>query len=445
MVKAITPLLALPADRIDIALGHPGQLRTLSLIEEFVEQLRTCRTARDYRELQGELVANIYDVEGRRSQCTWAAKRLYRNRPLPDIPTLPSGRNDKSAYEWEFEGYIFSRLARQLRTIGDGMAWRRFGYDRRVIVTLARNQSPGAIYGKKGLARELGFIDEFWDTTGQFALHHDSTNCLRIADVTEFHDDGKIRFVEVKTSARRRAGQTQRAQQAVDALTTGGALPGAGPAAGLALVQVDYATDLDQLSCTLTEAETEGISSVGIDHGRALLAIDLSTLVLGPEAQEQGLERVNDFRLAALRQANMMDDTHHVVGRSIDTATRSPLMVPFSVYPLPPRQCARLICDFLSFETTLSVDALAATCREAGLDTRIELPSRNGALAGDDPVLAIAGRDRTLTVHNQALMPLMYELVDPQQWVQGIGELLRLVDFPLQPHPVFRNEAPTWT
>jgi hypothetical protein len=48
------------------------------------------------------------------------------------------------------------------------------------------------MYGKEGLSYELGAIQELWKTKGHFALHHDLTNCLRIADLTEFTADGRI-------------------------------------------------------------------------------------------------------------------------------------------------------------------------------------------------------------------------------------------------------------
>jgi adenylosuccinate lyase len=38
---------------------------------------------------------------------------------------------------------VFERVWRQLKSIGDALAWRAFGYDHPVIVALSRNQSAG--------------------------------------------------------------------------------------------------------------------------------------------------------------------------------------------------------------------------------------------------------------------------------------------------------------
>jgi hypothetical protein len=58
------------------------------------------------------------------------------------------------------------------------------------------------MYGKQGLPYELGRIKELWEKDHHFALHHDLTNCLRIADLTEFTDDGGALLREIKAKPR---------------------------------------------------------------------------------------------------------------------------------------------------------------------------------------------------------------------------------------------------
>ena len=45
---------------------------------------------------------------------------------------------------------------------------------------------------------------ELWENDGHLALHHDLTNCLRIADLTEFTDDMWLREIKRKPAPRRR-------------------------------------------------------------------------------------------------------------------------------------------------------------------------------------------------------------------------------------------------
>ena len=103
---------------------------------------------------------------------------------------------------------------RQLRCVGDALAWRVFGFERQYITALARNQSPGMMAGKLGLAAERARVEQARREDGQFALMHDLTNCLRIGDITAFTDEGQVQ-IEVKTNAKRHNSVQNRRIKAV--------------------------------------------------------------------------------------------------------------------------------------------------------------------------------------------------------------------------------------
>jgi hypothetical protein len=88
--------------------------------------------------------------------------------------------------------------------LGDALARRYYKYDRRAIIALSCNDSPGPMYGKKGLPYELGRVEEIWKSDGHFALMHDLTNCLRIADLSEIVSDGMTWLREIKAQATHR-------------------------------------------------------------------------------------------------------------------------------------------------------------------------------------------------------------------------------------------------
>jgi hypothetical protein len=44
---------------------------------------------------------------------------------------------------------VCERVDRQLRSIGDALAWQVFSYDRRVIIAFSRNQVPGPMAGRQ--------------------------------------------------------------------------------------------------------------------------------------------------------------------------------------------------------------------------------------------------------------------------------------------------------
>ena len=70
---------------------------------------------------------------------------------------------------------------------------------------------------------------------------------------------------------------------------------------------------------------------------------------------------LDSARQRAITRAGIDTANHHIKGFSSDTASRSPIMAPWSIYPLSPVDCAALICDLLVFETTVSAQALKSS------------------------------------------------------------------------------------
>lgn len=51
------------------------------------------------------------------------------------------------------------RVARQFRRVGDALAWRVLGFERKRITALCQNASAGVMAGKEGLDAERDRID----------------------------------------------------------------------------------------------------------------------------------------------------------------------------------------------------------------------------------------------------------------------------------------------
>ena len=95
-----------------------------------------------------------------------------------------------------------------------------------MFIAVSSNASPGPMAGKSGLPHELGAAVELRNR-GNFGLLHDLTNCLRIGDITEFKQDGSKLLYEIKSSPTAKTGpQRRRMEAAVQAVMTGGDLPG---------------------------------------------------------------------------------------------------------------------------------------------------------------------------------------------------------------------------
>ena len=184
-------------DRLSV-MRHPAQRRNVGVVEWLTTHLCRCRTADDYDNLQRALFQHLHHAEEHRGQCRRCATRLARGQSLPSpLPMLPDRADPTDPRTWHIEDLVSDRVCRQLRAVGDAVAWRVSGYDRRYIIALSSNASPGVMAGKTGLPAELGAATEL-RKRGSFALLHDLTNCLRIGDITEFKSDGSKLLYEIK-------------------------------------------------------------------------------------------------------------------------------------------------------------------------------------------------------------------------------------------------------
>lgn len=438
---------SLGSDLLGSLATHPAQLQNVERIDRLIGWLDSLDTPADYSEFQRHLFADLLKAYARRAECKRAARRIASGKP-PDKATRPPvdvglGSGPEA---WTFEELVFERLARQLRAVGDGLAWRCYQYDRRAILALSRNDSPGPLIDKLGLGFELGAVEELWKEKGHFALLHDLTNCLRIGDLTEVTSGGMRLLHEVKSSPSGRDGRQQRRMKAaVAAVLDGGELPGNARDARLSELTTPYVTDLSALSDILGLASSHGARGMKLPPGRAVVALDLLALQsrFGPNA-ETGVRWIEGVRVRAVKRAGLDRVVHRIKGVSGDSAARSPIMAPFAIYPLAAEVRATLICDMRMFETYLDPESLAIACREQGMEAEVLLPLAHGDIESDGPVLSIRRGSRGVTLHAAGLNLLLHELVRPQCWASGISELLTGASPPAEPVLVFADEADTW-
>ncbi len=445
-IKAGQHIKLLDGEMMWAVVTHPTQRENIARVAHLIRHMRSCSSPADYNDFQRYLFRDLHSIEELRGGCSRVIKRLKRGQQPPaDAPVLPTISNPHDLASWEFENYILERVARQLRTVGDGLAWRVFGYDRRIILTLSRNQSAGPMYGKEGLPYELGRIEDLWNSKSHFALLHDLTNCLRIADITEFTADGGALFHEVKKTPRIDPRQMTRIQSAVNAVMKGDVLPGDNPDARLVPLVTPYATDLAKLNDLVQLAKHHGARGMRLPPGRALIAASLETAARewGNDPHE-GIRKLESIKQRAIKRAGIVDATHHVRGNSGDVASRSPILPPWSIYPLDADDCAALTCDSLVFETILSPDALVEEAAASGLRAEVLLPHEHGEIGNEQEIVRFWAGDRALILHSGGLSPLLYELVQPRTWIAGVREALELKNPPDEPVLAFAAEEKVW-
>ncbi|MGA5218830.1 hypothetical protein ACPCAE_22535 [Streptomyces cinereoruber] len=442
----MAPLLTeMPSDRLNALIKHPFHRENGERLVDFIRDLRQCNSAEDFVAFQRELLHATLAANLARAERSRVIKRLRKGQSLPaDAPDLIVG-DPHDLEDWRLESDVLERVARQLRSIGDAMAWRAFRYDRRYILTLRRNESPGPMtLSKEGTVHEIQFAEQQWREHGCFALLHDITNCLRIGDVTVFHDRNEneqdVLLYELKTNPRRReSAQLTRTRLAADALHTGGPLPGADKAV-LVETGVPYATHLSALGDAFARAHQDGLKTMRVPGQRGLLALDI--VAAGNRWGEQ--EATQQFHSSYTALLRRMRLTGQIIGFSSgDSAARNTMAPPWGIYPLQPAQCAGLIADVLVFSVTLSAGNFIEELRKTGLNANWVLP--DGAEMGPaQPVVTVEGHGRRVTMARAGIEQLMLELTDLRAWADGMDQLLRKGTAGRQPWPYFIDEHKVW-
>lgn len=153
----------MPLERGNKVFRHPLHQEAVGTLEQLITTLRQCRSYEDYYHFQQDLLTKVLAVQKHRAACQRVAKRLRQGKTVPsNAPELRCTEPVNSPESWELERDVCERVDRQLRSIADALAWRVFNYNRSVIVALSRNQHPGPMADKEGLAAERDFVSAQW-------------------------------------------------------------------------------------------------------------------------------------------------------------------------------------------------------------------------------------------------------------------------------------------
>jgi hypothetical protein len=448
------------AASVEHVLGHPRHEQAQGVLVELIRALRACGSVEAVCEFQRKLLDLRLAVDSDRNGFSQAVKRMKSGRPVQaGAPEPQAGLDVGDLATWQLELDISERVARQLRCVGDALAWRVFGFQRRYILALCRNDPPGVMAGKKGLIAERERVDRAWKDDGHFALMHDLTNCLRIGDVTIFTENGP-QVIEVKSSADRRSPAQQRritaARQAVQAM---GPLPGDMNTHRLYHLDITFRTHLDLLTMATLRAARDGIFAMKVPGDRALFVADLYGCNLQGWTSAEMSERGQRQLAAAQRKAGIAGEPDYAISAtSLDSVARDPLRVPFAAYPLDPIACARLIGDLSVFVVTTSGLALADALCEAGIDAEwVREPSTADLTPSEvlmelrstatEPLIGtvVMQRNRMLQMCRSEMDRYLIEMIEQSTWIEGIRYLMtRDKLMPRQPWPWYRDEHLTW-
>jgi hypothetical protein len=438
----------MPLERTQQIFGHPIHQEAVGAIAQLIRTLRRCVNSEDYFNFQQDLLTRVLAVQEHRLKCRRVTKLLQRGKGVPaDAPEPRSGLPASDPTTWDLEADVCERVDRQLRSLGDALAWRAFGYDRRVITALSRNQHPGPMAGKKGLATERAFLTDWWQRERHFVLLHDLTSCLRIGDATLFKDAGnefEAYLHEIKSDPRRtKPAQLRRQRMAEEAIRSGGPLPG-DPVGRVISLDIPYKTHLHLLGTAFDLARDRGVQGIKVPGGRAVVAADI---VRGYElcSEQEFLDRTADEHRHALKRARILDVGKLVYARSDDLVARSPTMPPWAIFPLSPALCTRLITDYALYFVTLTSEALLTALDNVGLRAEWALAAGQPTVEPAEVVLRAHKRNRTIELRwAEVQRRLLLEMADVPMWADSVAQLLDHHNAGRHPWQSFSEEWKVW-
>lgn len=455
----------------DEVLSHPRHLAAQPVLADLIQQLRDCANVKDGYEFQQALLSHLNAADTARAAFAQAVKRMRRGKsPQRSAPYPQSGLDPSRLETWQLERDVCERVVRQFKCVGDALAWRVFGFQRKHIIALCQNPSPGAFADKIGRAAELARVEQAYSEDGKFAILHDLTNCLRIGDVTIFDNDGAFKTIEIKTNpCHTNPAQKRQVKAAAAAVVDNAPLPGKDARARLYDIDLPYETHLDALRLGTERAARDGIFTAKLPGDRALLVTDIYGYTAGGWTDNEWPDAVGRKFISALRRAGIGDGRQwHVTATSLDSVSRDPARVPFAAYPLHPVACARIIGDYAIFHVETSGPSLADSLRCLGIDARWVLPPAQeyrelqpGEVVMEmitSSVVPTAGHftralgsgirmelSRALQMQRSELDRYLIELLDQATWIEGIRYLLADHQFGNgRPWPHYRGEEKIW-
>jgi len=408
-------------------LRHPVHQWAQTEITNLLMMLRTLDDAGQYYNFQRWLWSDVVRIE---HQLDEASKHLARVLRGKRVPEAPEGN-------WWSERMVLRDVARQLRSVGDGLAWQLFGFDRRYVIALSRNQMTGPIHSKAGHRQELQTLMDLWQKERAFALINDLTNNVRTGDLTVFRPGVAPEIKEVKTGGKRiRKEQRDRINRALATLHAGAPMP-----RGIALLAspIKLDTHMESLYESFTRSSKFKVDATAVEPGWALV-----TTVGGASTLDEAQGLLSDALTKATKLAQFGNEEQYLSFNSDDHLGMDPSIAPFSIYPLPPVICAALLGTRISYRGALSARALAVAFDQYGFKVSIPQPAKTSDREMGERTFIIQKGDRSWNLMKRGLGQVILELVTVNAYVRAVVNAIE--NHPSEPLVglTFSDEHETW-
>jgi hypothetical protein len=193
-------------------------------------------------------------------------------------------------------------------------------------------------------------------------------------------------------------------------------------------------------------ADEQGVSALPIGHQWIVSCLSVTSPRL-PNDYDTAITAWQDVQERAIAQARLNDARHPLRGkRPVDRVGASPRLAPLSIFPFDASLCARLMCDYVSFETVIGWDRVARALEEEGFAVECPLDEREeGAVPDQTPVLLVSNERGRLVIPGSGLHQILFEFVDPRTYAAALAEFFRTAgNRKIGFFFTFANESSVW-
>ncbi len=355
------------------------QLRPVAV--EALELLQSARTVEQFAALEHLLLKQFlrHQVVQERLRDEIEDRKAERGRLVAQEPRPVTriGAMNESIRADEDADHALACALHALRCVGDGIAWKAVGYDRRAVSVMGDGRRVGRLADEQGLQAELAEMRRLLVEEGRFAIHNDATNCLRHGDLTiptRLTGPRDVEIAEIKAGGRGKRRQIMRLDERLELLRTGAAGPSERTPGGLRILPgvVPLEVFHVHLAAAVRDARRDGI---GYASPLPCLAIDVVDMRRLDDGREPGPEE--DWTTAGVRRRGLdVDDPRVVRTLSFERRLRErrdswAFIAPITILPLPAVDVADLLLGGLDVCTTLFCDELEAVFARAGLHCEV--------------------------------------------------------------------------
>jgi hypothetical protein len=383
-------------DWLATMMRHPAQTVVTSHVADLITAVRAAGERSELRAVQAQLFDTLLAAEQRYQEARRAVKR---------------GETPPENLDY------WRRACRQLRSVGDALAWRFLGYRRQWVAFMGRNQHPGMMLGKAGTWDEWAAANGHWDE-GRPALMTALTNCITITDLL-VQDGETLWTIEVKRDPNRKdRAQMDRLRDLQRQLMETPRLRGP-DGAWVLESSVPLDSFWSRAEMHLDRALRVGVVSWVPTRGVAVF------LTAPRYAHADSREHI-DARFAATSVAagiQMGPMSHRLRIHSVEYPYRQSHAAPMTIFPVRSDLAARLVTGEIVFTIEVSVDVMVAALGDQGFEARIVLPDEDGELESGTPVIAVRRGDMRGIVHGGAIEQLGTELTPPSVWASALADL----------------------